>query len=122
MTNRNIITICVIVGAVLLVAGNFQLPLPNGIAENSVVTAKIESCDLKKSTGGKTAGSPNFVGFYLSDKNTPYIRWNPDNDEFETISELCKNKAHVKISYDATRLLLRPTVTYWLKEYGVIKT
>ncbi|KZW99705.1 hypothetical protein JL49_15735 [Pseudoalteromonas luteoviolacea] len=122
MTNRNIIIICVFVGTVLLVAGNFELPLPNGIAKNSVVTAKIESCDLQKSTGGKTAGSPNFVGFYLSDKNAPYIRWNPDNDKFKVISELCKKKVHVKIWYDATRLILRPKVTYWLREYGVIKT
>jgi hypothetical protein len=122
MNMRKIIISCSIFIALAVIAGTVELPLPDGVVKNSEVTAKIESCDLKKSTGGKTAGSPNFVGFHLSDGDAPYIRWNPERDEFKIISALCNKKAYVKIWYKASRLILRPKVTYWLKEYRVVKT
>lgn len=122
MNKRKIIISCSIFVVLALIAGTVELSLPDGVVENSVVTAKIESCDLKKATSGKITGSPNFVGFHLSNGNAPYIRWNPEKDEFEKISTLCNRKAHVKIWYKATRLILQPKVIYWLKDYRVVKT
>jgi len=122
MNLRKFIILGAILSIAVVIAGTLELPLPEGIARESVITAKIESCDIEKSTGGKTTGSPNFVGFYLSEENAPYIRWNPDKDEFKTISALCKQRTNVTIWYTATRLILRPETTYWLKKYSVTKT
>jgi hypothetical protein len=119
MNERKIIISAVIFIIVVAAAGTIELPLPNGIAKDSVITATIESCDLQKSTGGKTS-SPNFVGFYFNDDNAPYIRRNPVNDEFKAISVLCKNKSNVRIWYKAKRLIIRPKVTYWLGKYKVL--
>lgn len=105
---------------IVLILINIHLPLPPDVEPQATVTSKIASCDIKSSSGGKTSSALRFVGFNLKSQNAPYIRWNPDKDEFTTVKQLCADKAVVKIWYRAQRLALRPIVTYWLEKYQVI--
>ena len=108
----------VVVVAAVYFAGSTELPLPEGISKVNRAEGRIKNCEIKEPSGGKHGGKL-FVGMQLDDPEIPYLRWNPENYSAVAIKDFCERSANVQVLFEAQRLVLRPKVSYWIKDINV---
>jgi hypothetical protein len=116
---HKIIAICSVLGLLLLLSGNINLPLPNGIQEYSETVGRIESCDLDTTGGGKYGASNLFVGITFKEKDIPYLSWNTEKSKLDYVKMICRNNKKLNVKYKAQRLLLKPKVTFWIQSASI---
>ena len=114
-----IIAGCSILGVVLLLFGNINLPLPDDIKKYSETIGHIESCDLNVTGGGKHGTANLFVGITFKEKSIPYLRWNTEKYNLDYVKIICQNKKRLNVKYIAQRSLLNPTVTFWIESAAI---
>lgn len=119
MNTKLIIILVSIFVVAIAVAGTVKLPLPKGIEKSVIVESNIKHCEIKSSNGGKHA-TKSFVAITVQDSIVPKLRWNPSGYSIKKIKKYCKDKVKIKVRYEAQSLILRPKITYWIKDFHVL--
>ena len=120
MNQKKIIIPLSVIMLLLVIAANVELPLPAGVSANSTVIGTVESCDREKYSGGKVGPALTFVGVNLGNSKAPYLRWNPEDNDNELVDKICNERLRIKVWYRASRLIIRPHITYWIDSIEVL--
>ena len=122
LQNKKVILSVVTVLILAVLASVIELPLPDGVKKYAVVKGEVSSCDIESHGDGRLGSSFLFVGIKFHDVQLPYVRWNTEKKRRKEIEGICKKNLYIEVKYRAQRLLIRPTVTYWVETLDVPTT
>ena len=95
-------------------AGKVELPLGGDVAEFGEAQGAIVRCDINQKHWTKADGITE-VGITLDDPDAPFLRWDLQGFDIDTVDRWCHTGSEVSFSYRAQRTLLRPSVSYWVE-------